>query len=349
MSFKYITKEDKTKDLYYKIPKQFLLEKKYKKMKDSAKILYSILYERTNLSISNNWFDEQDRAFIICTYDEIQVLFGCSRDKVSNSIKELEKYNLLKKEKVKTKDGDFKNVLYIGYVETTSETLDTLLDTHKNEYHKLRDKNREYKREYNKKQVIAKQIKRNVSSLQQSEKQTTIENTKLKMKKIIKSSNFNSSPKNRLRVVRKTDYNNTDFNKPNISMYVCNGEINNTKSFVDKFKRHLPISDYALKTLPLFENKIEYELFDKILIDTLNNSKVGKKENYLITKLNKLVQKNILTLDDYLKDVSVFNYKYFESKKDEKLGIKLSDDDIRERYDLEKRINHELLTETEEE
>ena len=143
MSFKYITKEDKTKDLFYKIPKQFLLEKKYKKMKDSAKILYSILYERTNLSIKNNWFDDEDRAYIICTFDEIQTFFGCSRDKVNNALKDLEKFNLIKKDKIKGYDGDMVNVLYIAHVETTNDTLEVLMEKHKSDYYKLNTKNKE--------------------------------------------------------------------------------------------------------------------------------------------------------------------------------------------------------------
>ena len=142
MSFNYITKEDKTKDLFYKIPKQFMLEEKYKKMKDSAKILYSILYERTNLSIENNWFDDKDRAYIICTFDEIQTFFGCSRDKV------------------KGRNGDLVNVLYIAHVETTNDTLKVLIDKHKSDYYELNNKNKEYKREYNKKQSILKKAKR---------------------------------------------------------------------------------------------------------------------------------------------------------------------------------------------
>ena len=35
MSFNYIKKSDKTKELFYKIPKQLMLESKYKKMKDN--------------------------------------------------------------------------------------------------------------------------------------------------------------------------------------------------------------------------------------------------------------------------------------------------------------------------
>ena len=221
MSFNYITKEDKTKDLFYKIPKQFMLEEKYKKMKDSAKILYSILYERTNLSIENNWFDDKDRAFIICTFDEIQTFFGCSRDKVNNALKDLEKFSLIKKDKIKGRNGDLVNVLYIAHVETTNDTLKALMEKHQSNYNELSNKKKEYKREYNKKQSILKKAKRE-SKLVESENQTTIANTTIPRVKNLKLSNSNGSLKIRLRVVRKSDYRNTDFSNTDTSMYVCN-------------------------------------------------------------------------------------------------------------------------------
>lgn len=121
-------------------------------MKDASKILYSILYSRTSLSVQNHWFDSEDRAYIICTYDEMQALFGCSRDKVSSCIKDLKKFDLIKVDKIKNENNDTINIIYIAHVETTKETLNALMEKHKSDYHALRNKNREYKREYNKKQ-----------------------------------------------------------------------------------------------------------------------------------------------------------------------------------------------------
>lgn len=335
MGFNYITRKDKTKNLYYKIPKQLMLENKYKKMKDSSKILYAILYERTNLSISKNWFDNKNRAYIICTYDEIQVLFGCSRDKVSKCLKELEKYNLLKRDKIKGEDGNLVNVLYIAYVDTSSETLDKLLENHRSNYHELRNKNREYKRTYDKQR----------SNLLKFKKQTTIGITDFKKYKLIKPSNFNRSLKIRLQGVQKTDYSNTDFNNTNIiSMYVCNKELKN-KNFIERYEKFLQPSLYAEKVLPLLQSKIQFDLFDKVLIDAINNPKIRNKENYIIAKLNKLVHSNILTLDKYLQEISVYNYKHFESKKVLNPILKLSDDEVRERYLIDQNISNELLEE----
>lgn len=310
MSFNYITKEDKTKDLFYKIPKQFMLEEKYKKMKDSAKILYSILYERTNLSIENNWFDDKDRAYIICTFDEIQTFFGCSRDKVNNALKDLEKFSLIKKDKIKGRNGDLVNVLYIAHVETTNDTLKALMEKHQSNYNELSNKNKEYKREYNKKQSILKKAKRE-SKLVESENQTTIANTTIPRVKNLKLSNFNGSPKIRLRVVRKSDYRNTDFSKTDISMYVCNDETQN-KTILDLYKNKIgEVSLIAKKELESLEGKLDLDLCELIFINAKNNKKINNLEKYIISKLKGISKKNIKTINEYEADVKSYSEKTY--------------------------------------
>lgn len=313
MSFNYITKEDKTKDLFYKIPKQFMLEEKYKKMKDSAKILYSILYERTNLSIENNWFDDKDRAYIICTFDEIQTFFGCSRDKVNYALKDLEKFNLIKKDKIKGHDGDLVNVIYIAHVETTNDTLKALMEKHKSDYRKLSNKNKEYKREYNKKQSLLKKTKRE-SKLAESENQTTIANTTIPRIKTLKASNFNSSLKIRLRGVRKSDYRNTDFSKTDISMYVCNADAQN-KTILSLYENKIgEVSSIAKKELELLEGKLELDLCELIFINAKNNKRINNLENYIISKLKGICKKNIKTISEYEADVKSYSEKTYGNK-----------------------------------
>ena len=297
MSFNYITKEDKVKELFLKIPKQFIYEKTYKKMNDSAKILYSILYERTNLSIKNNWFDSNDRAYIICTYDEIQVLFDCSRDKVSRCMKELEKYNLILKNKIKNNDGNLINIIYIANAETTSETISSLMSQHKNDYHLLRDKNRSYKREYNKKQSELKRQKR--KGVVESENQTTIENTIQQSINLLKPSNYNGSLKNRLRVVRKSDYNKTDFNKTDLVVVV------NKKKYKKTPNRILT---------PLEEIQLKEDLTTSEKIEIIRKIKdIELKE---IALLEKFIDSYIFISDAQLNIIKTLDYKIADSSLD---------------------------------
>lgn len=316
MSFNYIKKSDKTKELFYKIPKQLMLESKYKKMKDSSKILYSILYERTDLSVKNDWFDDEENAYIICTYDEIQVFFGASRGKVTSALKDLENFGLIKKAKIIDKNGSSINVLYVAHVDTTEDTLQTLMSKHKTDYHKLRDKNRKYKRDYDKKQTTLKKEKVE-SKLPQSKNKTTIENTTIPRVKFLKYSNSNRSLKIRLRVVQKLDYRNTNNNNTdNISMYVCNDEIQK-QTLLNLYKKYLIPSVYVKTVLNAIEEKqqLSSELLKTIILKALNNKKISDSEKWIIGTINKLIKKGIKTVEEYETAIKEFNKNYTKKVK----------------------------------
>lgn len=316
MSFKPIKKSDKTKELFYKIPKQLMLEAKYKKMKDSAKILYSILYERTDLSVQNDWFDSNEDAYIICTYDEIQTYFGASRSKVTSALKDLEDFDLIRKSKIVTKEGQSANVIYVGHVETTEDTLKVLMDKHKEDYHTLREKKRKYKREYDRKQSALKKAKRE-SKLSESENQTTIANTTIPRVTSLKVSNINRSPKIRLRVVRKSDYRNTNKNNTdNISMYVCNEDQQN-KSLLSLYEKHLVPSTYVKTVLNSVEEKqqISYDLLEVVILKALNNKRIKDTEKWIIKTINQQIEKGIKTVEEYEASIKEFNKKYESNSK----------------------------------
>lgn len=309
-NFNYITKEDKTKDLFWKLPKQFILEPKYKKMKDSAKILYTILYDRTNQSIENNWFDENDHAYIICTFDEIQTLFGSSRDKVNNALKDLEKFELLKKAKIKNNNGDMVNVFYMAHAETTDSTLKSLVEQHKKDYHELRDKNREYKKEYRKKQTELNKLKREKAKLKnaESENQTPIENTSFYRVKGLQLSNFNGSPKIRLRGVRKSDYNNTEFNK----------NYNSVCTYVEIAQKYFLLGTKEKNRITYaYKDKVELELFEQIFINSKNKNKtIG----YVFGTLDNLLKENVTTLEKFENQLQEFAEKMKNNKNNKNKG-----------------------------
>lgn len=143
--FKFITKNDMTKELFFKMPKSLMYEQKYKDLSANAKLLYSMLLDRTSLSIENNWFDEYDRAYIICEIDEVEIFLNCARGTANKSMKELEKYNLI----MKKQQGQGKaNLLYVAHVDTSNDTLKTHLQFHKRMLNALKVKRKEKKEEY---------------------------------------------------------------------------------------------------------------------------------------------------------------------------------------------------------
>ena len=69
--FRYYTVEDVDNTRFYQMPKILFEDERFIDLSDSAKILYSILRDRTDLSKKNNWIDEQGRIYIIFTIKEI--------------------------------------------------------------------------------------------------------------------------------------------------------------------------------------------------------------------------------------------------------------------------------------
>ena len=63
---------------------------RFREVSSEAKILYSILLERMDLSAKNGWIDEQGRVYIICTIEEIMEKLHCANQKATRLMTELE-------------------------------------------------------------------------------------------------------------------------------------------------------------------------------------------------------------------------------------------------------------------
>jgi hypothetical protein len=94
--FKYFYGQENENFLFLQMPKAFFKDPDFKKLSASAKILYSLLLERTGLSIQNNWHDEEGRVYVIYTIDEIMEDLNCWKDKAIKSMKELKELGLIK-------------------------------------------------------------------------------------------------------------------------------------------------------------------------------------------------------------------------------------------------------------
>lgn len=181
--FNYITKEDKMENLFFQLPKALIYEQKYKSLSANAKILYSFLLERTNISLINEWIDKEGRVYIICELSEIELILNCSRGTANKSLKELEKINLV----MKYRNGQGKaNFLYVAKVDTTKDTLDIHIKFHKKELEFKKSKN-----------------------------YTSVDNTNVQdkedNKKATKTSDNNRSIKNRLLGVQNLDCKETKY------------------------------------------------------------------------------------------------------------------------------------------
>lgn len=97
MKLQFFTKFNARKYAFYKIPKVLFENEWLNSLTTDAKLLYGLLLDRTELSIKNNWIDENGRAYIIYTRDEIAEDMCCGKSKVTTMLGELEKHGLVKR------------------------------------------------------------------------------------------------------------------------------------------------------------------------------------------------------------------------------------------------------------
>lgn len=75
---------------FYRVPKVLFTNERFREVSAEAKILYSILLERMDLSAKNGWIDDQGRVYIICTLEEIMEKLHCANQKATRLMTELE-------------------------------------------------------------------------------------------------------------------------------------------------------------------------------------------------------------------------------------------------------------------
>ena len=74
-----------------------LFEEEFNNMSLGAKVIYSIMMDRNELSIKNNLIDDSGQVYIFMTINDIRDKISCSRQTAHNILKELEVKNLIYK------------------------------------------------------------------------------------------------------------------------------------------------------------------------------------------------------------------------------------------------------------
>ena len=82
---------------FYRLPKRLFTDERYRRMTNSAKVLYMILLDRRCLSECNGdaWRDEYGATFIFFTIGEIMKLMHLGNKKINKMLKELEEQGLI--------------------------------------------------------------------------------------------------------------------------------------------------------------------------------------------------------------------------------------------------------------
>ena len=82
---------------FFKFPKPFIYDEKYKKLSNNAKLLYMLLFDRLELSLKNGWHDKDGNVFQYYTNEQLMIDLNCNSNKTIIKIKkELKDAGLMK-------------------------------------------------------------------------------------------------------------------------------------------------------------------------------------------------------------------------------------------------------------
>lgn len=128
VSFEFYKSTEVYREKYYQLPIIFFESDKYKNMSNDAKIAYTLLKDRFDYSIKNNWVDEDNNIYFIFTVSELMNLLNCREGKVSKIKKELTDCGLLYQKRsgscyVNGKKENLPNKMYLGKPEVTAKDV----------------------------------------------------------------------------------------------------------------------------------------------------------------------------------------------------------------------------------
>ena len=101
---------------FFKFPKPFIYDEKYKSLSNHAKLLYMLLFGRLELSIKNGWHDRDGNVFQYYTNEQLMVDLNSSEKTIIKSKKELKDVGLLKEVR---QGNNLPNRIYISAVDGT--------------------------------------------------------------------------------------------------------------------------------------------------------------------------------------------------------------------------------------
>ena len=75
---------------FYRVPRLLIKDERFKGLSSDAKLLYGLMLDRMSLSMKNGWLDDENRAYIIYTIENIREDLGCSKEKAVKILAELD-------------------------------------------------------------------------------------------------------------------------------------------------------------------------------------------------------------------------------------------------------------------
>lgn len=123
VSFNYFYGSQADQYSFYRIPKALFKNDYFRGLSSDAKILYGLMLDRMSLSIKNQWFDHENRAYIYFSIEDIMELLNCGRNKAVKSLQELDSCFLASNFPHFHRYDSLKSALYIHAVSKNINTF----------------------------------------------------------------------------------------------------------------------------------------------------------------------------------------------------------------------------------
>ena len=99
MNFDYFYGEQSEQYAFYRTPKVFYTDERFRGLSSDAKTVYGILLDRVSLSAKNGWADEEGRVYVYMTVSSIEEAMGCAHQKACGLLAELEEFGLIERKR----------------------------------------------------------------------------------------------------------------------------------------------------------------------------------------------------------------------------------------------------------
>ncbi len=99
MNFDYLYGEQSESYAFYRTPKVFFTDERFRGLSSDAKVLYGILLDRVEMSRRNGWIDKENRVFVYMTISGIEESIGICHQTACKLMNELEEFGLIERRK----------------------------------------------------------------------------------------------------------------------------------------------------------------------------------------------------------------------------------------------------------
>lgn len=84
---------------FYRIPRLLIKDPHFKGLSSDAKLLYGLMLDRMTLSMRNHWLDDENRAYIIYSINNVMEDLRCSKPTCIKIMKELDSFGLIERKR----------------------------------------------------------------------------------------------------------------------------------------------------------------------------------------------------------------------------------------------------------